>query len=696
MTGPELLDLPGADLDSLTRRISWSSDRSLSNEDLIRREWLVTNGLGGYASGTIVGAVTRRFHGLLIAALPAPHGRVMLVNHLAERLRFADRTYEWLGAHGLDGRLAQAEGTKHLVEFRLEAGIPTWRYQVRDLTIERSILMPYGQNTVHVSYRIVEGGGSVRITLRPLLDFRAHEAPLAGKASAGYEVAAREHRIEVRRDDAFPTLRLVLHTSTGRGAFTVDGQAIADVRYLMEESRGYDHEGPLSSPGYFRADLAPQHPVTLIASVEPWETIGAINPDEAVAADRVRRTRLLAASDGAARTGAAAQLVLAADQFIVRPSSRTEDEARARAGGGDARTIIAGYHWFTDWGRDTMIALEGLTLVTGRHAEAREILRTFAHHVRRGLIPNLFPEGQREGLYHTADATLWFFHALDRYEACTGDSLVVDELLPSLLECVDRHLEGTDFGIRAEADGLLTQGAEGYQLTWMDAKVDGWVVTPRRGKAVEINALWYNALVLAGRWLERTARAADASRIRSAAERARRAFNERFWNPATGCLYDVVDGESGNDDACRPNQLLAISLPNPVLDRAHWASVMDVVMRELVTPMGPRSLSPRHPDYKARYFGDLRTRDAAYHQGTVWAWLTGPLVDAWLALDPGDRAGARRLVEPMLDHLDDACVGSISEIFDAEPPFTPRGCIAQAWSVAEVLRTLVRTSAAAE
>jgi predicted glycogen debranching enzyme len=679
-------------LEGLTRRLAWPSVAATSAEDLTRREWLVTNGLGGYASGTIVGAITRRFHGLLIAALPAPHGRVMLLNHLAERLRFADRSYEWLGAHALEGRLAQAEGTKHLVEFRLDAGVPTWRYVVRDLTIERSILMPYGQNAVHVSYRLVDAPGPVRITLRPLLDFRPHEAPVTPPTEGRYVISAKGHRIEVQRDGAgpeSPTLRLALHAR--QGAFTVDDRAIADVRYLMEESRGYEHEGPLSSPGYFRAELHPDHPVTLIASAEPWDTIGAINPDEARAADERRRTRLLAMSHPAAREGPAAELVLAADQFIVRPSSRAEDEARARAGGGEARTVIAGYHWFTDWGRDTMIALEGLTLVTGRHAEARDILQTFAHHIRSGLIPNLFPEGQRDGLYHTADATPWFFHALDRYEAHTSDTLLVGELLPRLLECIERHVQGTDFGIHVDDDGLLTQGAEGYPLTWMDAKVEGWVVTPRRGKAVEINALWYNALSVATRWLDRAGRRTDASRVSRLAERTRDSFNARFWNPATGCLFDVVDGEAGDDAACRPNQLLAISLPNPVLDRDRWPSVLDVVIRELVTPMGPRSLSPRHPDYKSRYFGDLRSRDAAYHQGTVWAWLVGPLVDAWLALHPQDKAGGRRFVDSMLPHLEDGCIGSINEIFDAEPPFTPRGCVAQAWSVAEILRSLVRT-----
>ena len=675
--------------DPLVRRLQWQPGADGGAEDLGRREWLVTNGLGGYASGTIVGAITRRYHGLLIAALPAPLGRVMLLNHISERLRFEDYTTEWLGAHGRDGRLAQAEGARHLVEFRLEAGLPTWRYALRGLVVERTLLMPHRQNSVHVTYRLVEGDQSLRLTLRPLLGFRPHDAAVDRVPIQGYTLTARDRRIEVQGDAAFPPLRLVLHAA--HGAFTVDDYAISDVKYLLEESRGYEPAGPLWSAGYFRAQLEPGREVTVIASTESWETIAAINPSEALAAERDRRARLIAGAHPAARSGPAAEMVLAADQFIVTPSSRSEDETRARAAGGEACTVIAGYHWFTDWGRDTMISLEGLTLLTGRYTEAQDILRTFAFHVRDGLIPNMFPEGEREGLYHTADATLWFFHAIDRYERHTGDRRLVRELLPTLVGIVESHLAGTRFGIRVDQDGLLKQGANGYQLTWMDAKVDEWVVTPRRGKAVELNALWYNALRVLERWLRSDNDNRADGIARSAAE-TYRTFNTRFWNEPRGYLFDVVDGEHGDDDACRPNQVFAISLPNPVLDPSRWDSVLHAVTSQLLTPVGLRTLAPGHPDYKRRYFGDLRTRDAAYHQGTVWPWLLGPFVDAWLEQYPADVQGARRMLEPLLEHLDDACIGSVSEIFDAEAPFTPRGCIAQAWSVAELLRGLVRTA----
>jgi predicted glycogen debranching enzyme len=390
---------------------------------------------------------------------------------------------------------------------------------------------------------------------------------------------------------------------------------------------------------------------------------------------------LIAAAPAPARRGPAAELVLAADQFIVTPAGRADDAARVRAAGDEVRTVIAGYPWFTDWGRDTMISLEGLTLCTGRAIEAGYILRTFAHYVRDGLIPNLFPEGDNHGLYHTADATLWFFHAVDRYLRVTDDRATLAQLLPTLIDVVDHHLRGTRFGIGVDPkDGLLRQGAPGYQLTWMDAKVDDWVVTPRRGKAVEINALWYNALRLLEGWT------GDAA-LASHAEQVFASFNERFWYEEGSHLYDVVDGEHGDDPACRPNQVLAISLRHPVLARARWATVLDTVMRRLVTPVGLRSLAPGHPDFKAQYYGDLRARDAAYHQGTVWGWLVGPWVDAWLKLHPEDRRGARRFLEGFVPHLDEAGIGSVSEIFDAEAPFTPRGCVAQAWSVAEVLRS---------
>lgn len=669
--------------------------RGITDEQLgplLSREWLLTNGLGGYASGTVLGAPTRRYHGLLVAALPEPYGRVMMLSQLYERVRLPGGKVVQLGGEERVGAGLELPGAELLVEFRLESGLPVWRYAIDGVTLEKRIVMPHEQNTVHVTYTVLTGPDTLRLKLMPTVNFRLHEAHVGTPLPPRFTLTSCEGRHEISAEGAGPgPLRMLLHGQ--RGAFTVEERRLPELLFRVEESRGYESRGELWSPGYFRVDLEVGEPATLVASTEAWRTISALRPDEALAAERGRRRRLVALADPRAQAGAAAELVLAADQFIIRPAGRVEEDARAHAAGHEARTVIAGYHWFTDWGRDTMISLEGLTLVTGRHAEASHILSTFARHIRDGLVPNLFPEGEKDGLYHTADATLWFFHALARHLAVTGDRSLLRSLLPKLREIVEHHLAGLRFGIGVDPeDGLLRQGEEGYQLTWMDAKVGDWVVTPRRGKAVEINALWYNALRLLAEWTREEGDAAGAAALEGHAARARASFNARFWYEQGGHLYDVIDGERGDDPACRPNQVFAISLAHPVLERARWDAVLAVVRDRLLTPVGLRSLAPGHPDYKARYFGDLRARDAAYHQGTVWAWLIGPFVDAWLKAHPDDLAGARRMLEGFEAHLEEACVGSISEVFDAEAPFTPRACIAQAWSVAELLRCWVKTA----
>ncbi len=659
-------------------------------------EWLVTNGLGGYASGTVPGPVRRRYHGLLIAALPAPLGRTLLLTRL-------------LASIGRKGHANVALDEHRIESFSLVDGLPRWRYRVDDCVIERRIMMPHDQNTVIVTHRSI-AGGPVTLTLRPIVGFRPHEFAVTETVTTGYTLTIRERGLEVASEaGVVATLRFLLHARGGD--FTVDHLAISDVEYLTEQHRGYEASGALWSPGYFETELDEEISAAVVASSDAWDVVTAIDPDAAEEAEIARRRHLIErAAEAGGHSIEPPQLVLAADQFVVRPVARLAFQKR----GEHARTIIAGYHWFTDWGRDTMISLEGLTLVTGRHQAAAEILRTFADAERDGLIPNYFPEGDSEGVYHTADATLWFFHAISRYVAHTGNAAIVEELMPTLRRIINAHLQGTRFGIHVDpADGLLVQGEEGYQLTWMDAKVDGWVVTPRRGKAVEINALWYNALRLMERWLRDAGAASGAAEMRAHADRAHASFNARFWSDDLGHLFDVVDaagpdfspgagdaasrdvspGAGSNDPACRPNQLFSISLEHPVLAPARWRAIVDVVEARLLTPVGLRSLAPGHPDYKPQYFGDLRTRDAAYHQGTVWGWLIGPAVDAWLKTHPGDTARARGLLDGLIAHLEAAGAGSISEVFDAEPPYTPRGCIAQAWSVAEVLRCLWKISA---
>ena len=673
------------------RSIARVEPRPIEDDPHLHEEWLVTNGLGGYASGTIVGALTRRYHGLLIAALPNPLGRTMTLNALSERIRLANRDVFFTGPNELVG--VNPPGMLAPREFRLDGGLPIWRYEIGRAVLEKRVFMVYRQNTVHVKYKLLSGSEPIRLALRPGFHFRSHDAPVNTPLAQKYVVTICEDTYEVcPQGVGVPELRMLCVPAI---PFTADRKNIDEILFRTEETRGYESQGSMWSPGYFRFDLEPGQDLTFIATTENLNIQSALTPAAAAVAEYGRRETLLAQAQPAARVDFGAELTLAADQFLIVPTGRAEDAARAHAAGEELRTVIAGYHWFTDWGRDTMISLEGLTIATGRVNEAGWILRTFSQYIRDGLIPNMFPEGQQEGLYHTADATMWFFHALSRYLAASGDRVTLRLILPKLIDIVEHHLAGTKFGIHVDpADGLLSQGQEGYQLTWMDAKVGDWVVTPRRGKAVEINALWYNALRLLHGWLTEEGNDEEATRFCKLAERVRASFNRRFWNEKTGYLFDVVDGDPSNqqpadDPACRPNQVFAISLTHPVLDEKYWNSVLDTVKQKLLTPVGLRSLAPGHPDYKPKYDGDLRARDAAYHQGTVWAWLIGPFIDAWLKVYPNRRDEAKGFLSAFGDHLGEACIGTISEVFDAEEPHTPRACIAQAWSVAEVLRCWV-------
>jgi predicted glycogen debranching enzyme len=671
----------------------WSPGQHAHPEPLLNREWLVTNALGGYASGTIAGVPTRRYHGLLVAALPAPLGRVVMLGQVTELVRLKNGKVVLFGGEELAGGRLDLHGAEYLVEFRLEGCLPVWKYAAHGIVFEKRLMLAHQQNTVFLNYRLIEGDGPVRLKLRPQVHFRDHDESVGKPLADAYSLTVINERGELSIPGSeFPPLRFRLFAE--EGAFTIQGRKIVEMMYRTEESRGYDYRGEQWTPGYFRADLAKDHPVTLAASTESWDAIKAMPPGDCRGAEMERRDMLLISAEPAAQQGIGAELVLAADAFLFTPAGRAEDAARARARGDEVRSLIAGYHWFNDWGRDTMISLEGLTLCTGRHHEAGFILRTFVQYVRDGLIPNYFPDGQNEGVYHTADATLWYFHALHRYLEYSDDRATLRHILPTLRDIVDWHVRGTRFNIGVDpTDGLLKQGAPGYQLTWMDAKVGDWVVTPRRGKAVEINALWFNALKLIESWVREEHGDRPADEYANLAERCRVSFNKRFWYADGGYLYDVVDAESGGDDASfRPNQIFALSLEHPVLEATKWPRIVEAVKEKLLTPVGLRSLAPGSPDYKAQYYGDLRSRDASYHQGTVWAWLIGPFVDAWLRVFPDRIPQARSFLAGFNEQLDDACIGSISEVFDAEPPFTPRGCIAQAWSVAEVLRSWVKTA----
>ena len=680
--------------DVVQNRMPWSKSSDPKGPDpvlLLTREWLVTNGLGGYASASVSGACTRRYHGLLIASLPAPLGRMVMLSHFAEEIALADDSILDFSGEELSEEHLALNSADFLSEFRLEAGLPVWRFDIQGCTIEKRLWMSHLQNTVHVSYRYLCDKGVLRLRLRPSMHFREHEAPVSVPIDKPYRITAYGDRYEISGESPTPPLRFRLHGPNA--GFVLQGGRFKTIFYRVEQSRGYECRGQVWTPGYVQTALRPGETFTVVASTEPWEKIFALDPAEAIDRELKRRRKLIDIARPEMKSGWPAELLLAADQFIITPSTRIADTARAQAAGDEVRTVIAGYHWFTDWGRDTMISLEGLTLTTGRHLEAGYILRTFAYYIKDGLIPNMFPEGENKGLYHTADATLWYFHAIEKYLGVTGDRDTLAQLLPKLIDIIDHHVRGTRFGIAVDpTDGLLREGEDGYQLTWMDAKVGDWVVTPRRGKAVEINALWYNALRLMENWVREEIGEAEAAKYANLAQRAYESFNQRFWYDTGGYLYDVIDGEGGPDSSLRPNQLFSFSLSYPILEPTRWKQILDVVQQHLLTPYGLRSLAPGSPNYKSQYYGDLRSRDAAYHQGTVWGWLIGPFIDAWLRVYPDDFAGARRFLRGFSAHLGDACIGSISEVFDADDPFMPRGCVAQAWSVAEVLRCWLKTS----
>jgi predicted glycogen debranching enzyme len=648
-------------------------------EEGLHREWLVTNGLGGYACGTLALCPTRKYHALFVPALER-YGRTVMLGRMEEEVHLGQAVYRLDVEERADGSLS-GEGHRYLRGFRLRGLFPEWDYAFGESTLRRTLTLVHRENTLYVSYLHL-GGPPLELRLRPYPSFRRHDDSVDTALPTPMVRVVGDHMEMSTEGVEAPPLRLKLYGPHPSHFIRLPVRS-PPLMFRVEKQRGYPYTAPQESPGYFQCRLMPGEVVSLGATVEGWEVLERA-PEEPFRSEMERQQFLLSQAPVAAQQGVAARLVLAADQFIIEPKARPKDEAWARAAGQDARSIIAGYPWFTDWGRDTMISLEGMALCTGRSHEAGAILRTFQHYVKEGLLPNLFPEGESEGLYHTADATLWFFHAIDRYLSATSDTGLLRDLYPTLESIAQHHLRGTRFNIGVDAsDGLLRQGMEGYQLTWMDAKVDGWVVTPRRGKAVEINALWFNALMLMAEWARQLGK--DGTHYAAQAERARSAFNLRFWNPSTGCLFDVVDGEFGDDASVRPNQIFALSLRYPVLQKDRWQHVLDKVRSELLTPVGLRTLSPSHPHFKATYDGDLRARDSAYHQGTVWAWLLGHYLDASLRVEES-KEKARGLLSGLSAHLEEGCVGQVSEIFDAAAPHHPRGCVAQAWSVAEMLR----------
>jgi glycogen debranching enzyme len=688
-----------------------------------QREWLVTNGIGGYACGTVAGALTRCYHGLLVAALAPPTGRTLLAAKFDELARYAGRRYP-LSTNFWQHGGVDPEGFRYVERFTLEGATPVWNYACADALLEKRIWMQPGRNTTYVQYRLARASAPLDLHIKALVNTRDH-----------HEVSPGDWEMEV--EEMPDGLRLV--APGGATPFYIRSQGVRSQGVRIEPRHVWFRDYALKKDQYrgsegienhlhaadIQASLDPGQALTLVISTEERANLdgeSAYRERQDYERDLLRRAHQAWGdlSDPAqiclSSLSALDQLALAADQFIIQRASAEEqtpdleeEPARADSSGTEnpetgstaigksvigksriGQSVIAGYPWFNDWGRDTMISLPGLTLATGRPEIAGRILRTYARFVDQGMLPNRFPNHGESPQYNTADATLWYFEAIRAYYVATGDDKLLAELYPVLEEIFALHLRGTRYHIHADpADGLLYAGEPGMQLTWMDVKIGDFVVTPRTGKPVEVNALWYNALRCMVDFANLLGK--NSEKYTRLAEKVGASF-ERFWYPEGGHLYDVIDGPDGGDTRLRPNQLLAVSLNHSPISPARAKAVVDICARYLLTSHGLRSLGPRETDYVGWYGGDLPQRDRAYHQGAVWGWLIGPFASAHLRVY-GDRAAARRFLEPLLQgNLRDHGVGSLSEIFDGEPPFKPRGCFAQAWSVAETLRVWAETN----
>jgi predicted glycogen debranching enzyme len=647
--------------------IRFGQDLCGNLEAATSREWLETNGIGGFSSSTLPGINTRRYHGLLVAATHPPVGRMVLLSKLEETLVIDGTPFD-LSANRYPG-VVHPSGFRYLKQFRLEP-FPVFTFEVNGVQIEKSIFMVHGENTTVVLYEIKSTGGSqtVQLELRPLLAFRDYHSLTHENGAIHGRVNDQPGVASFSPYAGLPALYLAHEGATVEET----GHWYRNFEYDVERERGLDYREDLYNPCVLRSSLGQVKTFAVIASTERRDASHASAYRQNEIARRQKNSLRSPIEDGFTKS-----LVSAADQFIVWRAEQ--------------KTIIAGYPWFSDWGRDTMISLPGLTLPTRRFELARSILKTFAEHVDRGMLPNRFPDAGESPEYNTVDATLWFFEAIRSYLAYTGDLNFVRDLYGVLRDIIGWHVRGTRFGIKVDGNGLLCSGEAGVQLTWMDAKVGDWVVTPRRGYPVEIQALWFNALCIMEELAEQLGDPIGRKRFGSMATLAKWSFNRLLWNEKGGYLYDVVNG-GPPDASIRPNQIFAVSLPHTMLSPDRAKLVVDTVRRHLLTPYGLRTLAPSDPQYRGKYTGDQRSRDSAYHQGTVWPWLIGPFITAYIKVN-GNCEAARQQAETWLssikDHLADAGVGQISEIFEGDSPHRPVGCIAQAWSVAEVLRANV-------
>jgi predicted glycogen debranching enzyme len=649
--------------------IEFNQETCANLEAALRREWLETNGLGGFASSTITGLNTRRYHGLLVAATKPPVGRQVLLSKLEETLLIDGQPFD-LSCNRYPG-VVHPQGFRYLTKFRLDP-FPIFTYEVEGVTIEKTVFMVYGENTTIVQYERKStrpSPKSLRLEIRPLIAFRDYHSTTHANGGLNGAVEQSPDLAAVAPYPGLPNLYFA-HNAI---ELQRTGDWYRNFEYDIERERGLDFTEDLFNHFVLRFDLLSNRQASIIASVAQPDVARA---DKCRQAEIKRRQTAVQASP--LEDEFAQALTVASDQYIV-----------AR---GEKKTIIAGYHWFSDWGRDTMISLPGLSLPTGKYEVARSILSTFAKYVNQGMLPNRFPDAGETPEYNTVDATLWFFEAAHAYLAYTGDETFVrTELHPVFTDIISWHVRGTRYGIKVDSSGLLTSGEPGVQLTWMDAKVGDWVVTPRRGKPVEIQALWYNALCIMEDLARRFGDEASQKRYRNMAAMANWAFNRLFWNDTESCLYDVVN-DGPPDASIRPNQIFAVSLPYTMLSPDRSRSVVGKVREHLLTPYGLRTLAPSDPQYRGRYQGGPVERDGAYHQGTVWPWLIGPFITAYVKVNGASEAARNQASEwlmPLKNHLSDAALGHISEIFDGDVSQRPSGCVAQAWSVGEVLRAYV-------
>jgi len=647
--------------------IKFDSDICTNFEEALSREWLETNGIGGFASSTISGANSRRYHGILTAATKPPLGRVVMLSKFEETLTIDGNSYD-LSANQYPNKVYPT-GYKYLKSFRLDP-FPIWTFEVENIEIEKKIFMVHGENTTvcqwTIKSKVQSPKSKVELELKPLLAFRDYHHLRQNTTDFNTDFQVAEKIVSVNPNAEFPALFFA------HNAETVEETShwYRNFEYAIEKERGFDFSENLFQPFALKFDLSSAASVIVSTQIDEVYEVAQLEAKEVA-----RRKDLVVKAD--AKDDFESQLALAADQFIV---SR-----------GAGKTVIAGYPWFSDWGRDTMIALTGLTISTNRTEIAREILLEFSKHLSQGMLPNRFPDAGDEAEYNTVDATLWYFEAIRAFVEKTGDyDFVRENLYEKLAEVIVWHLRGTRYNIHVDTDGLLYAGEKGTQLTWMDAKIGDLVITPRIGKPVEIQALWYNALKIMTDFARKFGDEQDRQRYEAMAETARQSFNAVFWNDAEDCLFDVViNGQ--RDGSVRPNQIFAASLHYSMLSIGQAQKVVEKVEAELLTPVGLRSLSPKDKDYCPIYIGSPLERDSAYHQGTVWGWLIGAFVDAYRRVYSNGNQVEKRVEEILSgfkNHLSEAGLGQISEIFDADAPHKPRGCMAQAWSVAEVLRVI--------